>query len=64
MVSEKLKNAVRTSKDKGYIIAQSAGVHPSMLSQIINDILNVKENDPRVIAIGKVVGVSPEDCFE
>ncbi len=64
MVSGKLKNAVLTSEHKGYIIAQLAGVHPSMLSQLINNILNVKEDDPRVIAIGKVVGINPEECFE
>lgn len=64
MVSQKLRDAVRISEKKGYVIAQEAKMHPSMLSQIINGILNVKPGDERVIAIGKVVGVDAEDCFE
>lgn len=64
MVSEKLKNAVRTSNKKGYVIAREANMHPSMLSQIINDLLNVKNGDDRVIAIGRVVGIESKECFE
>ena len=63
MVSKKLKDAVRTSDKKAYIIAQEADMHPTMLSQLINDILNIQDNDERVIAVGKVLGLKPEDCF-
>lgn len=64
MVSEKLKNAVKTSSKRGYVIAQEAGMHPSMLSQIINNFLNVQDGDKRVIAIGSVVGVDTKECFD
>jgi hypothetical protein len=64
MVSKKLKDAVRTSEKKLYVIAHEAKMHPSMLSNIINEALNIKDGDERVISIGRVVGVSPKDCFE
>lgn len=64
MVSQKLKDAVKTSEKLGFRIAQEADMHPSMMSQLLNDILNVKDGDQRVIRIGKVVGVDAEECFE
>lgn len=64
MVSKRFKNAVKLSNKRGYKIAQEARIHPSLLSQIINNIINVKDNDERVIAVGKVVGLEPEECFE
>lgn len=64
MVSKKLKDAVQTDRRKDYVIAATAGLHPSMLSQLINNILTVKDGDERVIRIGEVIGVGPEDCFE
>ena len=64
MVSKKLKAAVKLSDKKLYVIAHEAGMHPSMLSNIINEALNIKDNDERVIKIGKVLGLEPEDCFE
>ncbi len=64
MVSKKLIDAVKVSRERDYKIAQEAGMHPSLLSQLINNIFNVKDGDERVIAIGKVVGVEAKDCFE
>ncbi len=64
MVSQKLKDAVKTSIDMHYVVAKKAGLSQSSMSQLLRGIVEHQENDPRVIAIGKVVGVSPEDCFE
>ncbi len=47
-----------------YRIAQLAGIHPSTLSRILNGIERIKENDKRVLAVGRVLGLKPEDCFE
>jgi len=63
-VSKKLRLAVKTSPHKDYKIANAARMHPSTLSQIINGIIRVHENDDRVIRIGKVLGLKPEECFE
>ena len=64
MVSHKLISAVKLGSEPAYRIAQKANIGPSTLSQLICGIVKVKPQDPRVIAVGRVVGLSPEDCFE
>jgi hypothetical protein len=62
-ISEKLRVAVLLSHKRGYHIAHEAGVHPSTLSKILCGIERIKSGDHRVISIGNVLGVPPEDCF-
>ena len=64
MISKKLKRAVRLSPHRNYKIARAAGVHPSTLSQILCGIVRVKNGDERVIRIGKVLGLKPDECLE
>ena len=64
MINQKLRNAVKLSDNKSYEIAHKAGLHPSTLSRIICGIEKVKPGDPRVIAIGRVLGFSENECFE
>ena len=45
-----------------YQIANKAGLHPTVMSALRDDIRPVRPEDPRVIAIGKVVGVPAADC--
>ena len=63
-ISQKLQIQTKLHPKKSYQIAHEAGLHPSTLSRIICGIENVKPNDQRVIAIGKVLGLSAEECFE
>lgn len=65
-VSQKLRLAVLQATCNGtrqYQIANAAGLHPTIMSALLHDIRPVQANDPRVIAIGKIVGVPPEQCF-
>jgi hypothetical protein len=62
-ISNKLKIAVRMSDLKSYEIAHRAEMHPSTLSRIICGIEKTKPNDPRVIAVGQVLDIPPEECF-
>ena len=64
MINQKLRNTVKLSDKKAYEIAHKAGLHPSTLSRIICGIEKVKPGDPRVIAIGRVLGFSKNECFE
>jgi hypothetical protein len=64
MVSYKLRAAIKLGNEPAYRIAQKAGLDPSTLSKLICGITKVKHQDPRVIAAGRVLGLSPEDCFE
>jgi len=62
-VSRLLFNAIRLDRRRAYRIAQAANLHPSTLSRVINGIERIKPNDPRVIAIGRVLGIPPNECF-
>ena len=63
MISKKLRDAIRLSDRRAYIIAHEAGLHPSTLSRLINGIERVQTGDERVVKIGKVVGVPEKECF-
>ena len=47
-----------------YKIAQRAGVNPSKLSKLINGIDRVRPKDPRIIAVGEIMGLAESECFE
>ncbi len=64
MISKTLRNAIRLSDLRSYEIAHRAGIHPSTLSKILCGIERADPGDPRVIAIARVLELSPEDCFE
>ena len=63
-VSRQLFVAVRLSPRKGYEVAREAGLHPSVLSRLIHNAEPIRSMDPRVIRIGRVLGLGPEECFE
>jgi len=62
--SSKLKAAIKLSETPQYRIAIAAGVHPDSLSKLINGAVRVKPNDPRIISVGAVLGLPPEQSFE
>ena len=63
-VSERLWAAVKTSRRPAYKIAQEAGIHPSWLSKAINGIERVKRGDPRIISVGRILGIPESECFD
>jgi len=64
MVSRKLVEAVKLSDLRAYEIAHKAEMHPTTLSRILNGIEDVKPGDPRILRIGKVLGITAKDCFD
>jgi hypothetical protein len=64
MVSEKLRVAIKLNPDPAYKIAHEAGIDPCTLSKLICGIVKVKPGDPRVIDVGRVLGIPPEECFQ
>jgi len=64
MVSERLRAAIKLGHEPAYKIAQKAGLDPSTLSKLICGITNVKPDDPRVIAVGRVLNIPPNECFQ
>lgn len=63
-ISREFKAAIKLHSKPSYRIAQLAGIDPATLSKIICGIVKVRRNDPRVIAVSRVVGLPIEKCFE
>jgi hypothetical protein len=63
MISNKFRDAIKLNAP-AYQIARKARLHHSTLSKLLCGIDEVKPNDPRIIAVGKVLGLSAEECFE
>jgi hypothetical protein len=63
-VSQKFIAALKLSPLPAYKIAWSAGVNPTMLSKLINGIERPKPGDPRIIDVGRVLGIPAEECFD
>ena len=63
-ITRKFYEAVKLADRPAYKIAQEAKVDPGVLSGILTGRLKVWPNDRRVIAVGKVLGLSPEECLE
>lgn len=64
MISRRLVEVIKLDRRRAYKIAQAARLHPSTFSKILNGIERVQPGDPRVLAIGKVLGLSASELFE
>lgn len=64
MISEKLRAAIKLGPVPAYKIAHEAGLDPSMLSKIICGIVKVEPGDQRVLAVGKILGIPEDGCFD
>jgi hypothetical protein len=65
-VSQKLKLAILQARCNGvkqHKIAAAAGLHPQVLSSLVGDVRPVYPNDERILKVGAVLGLKPEDCF-
>ncbi len=63
-VSQQFLIRLKLNQLPAYKIAQRAGVNPTTLSKLINGIDRVRAQDPRIIAVGEVIGLSESECFE
>ena len=63
-ISDKLRIKIKVNNIPAYRIAQLAGMDPSTLSKLLCGISRIKPNDPRVLAIGKVLGIPENECFQ
>jgi hypothetical protein len=65
-VSQKIRSALwtrRAAGEKQHQLARQAGLHPSVFSSVVNDIIPIREGDPRVLAIAEVLGVPAAEAF-
>jgi hypothetical protein len=63
-VSRELIAKLKLGETQQYAVALKAGIHPTTLSRLIHGAEPLRPNDGRVLAVGKVLGLNPEDCFE
>lgn len=63
-VSMNFKIAVKFCGLPQYRVAQKADLDPAVLSKIMRGSLKVQPKDKRVLAVGAVLGLKPEQCFE
>lgn len=64
MVSRKFIIEVKLSTKPAWQIAYAADLHPNVLSKIMSGAVRTKPGDPRVVRVGKILGLSEEDCFD
>ena len=63
-ISTRLVHAIKLATEPSYKIAVRAGLHPTQLSKLIHGAERVRPNDPRVIQVGRELGLAPAECFE
>ncbi len=63
MLSTAFKEAVKRYPEPQWVIARAAKIHPATLSQLLTGYQLPQPKDERIIRVGEIVGVGPEDCF-
>lgn len=63
-ISHRFLSSLKLADVPAYQIAIRAGLHPSQLSKLIHGAEPVHENDPRIIRVGRELGLQPDECFE
>ena len=62
-LSIRFKVKVKLNEKPAYRLAQIAEVNPNDLYKLMSGISRVKPGDERIIRIGKLLGLSPDECF-
>ena len=55
---------LKLHRDPAYRIAQMAGVNPTTLSKLINGAEPVRPDDDRILRVGRILGLEPEEVFD
>ena len=62
-VSQRLRDALKL-RAPAWRHARSAGVDPTTLSKLLSGAYRLRENDRRIVAVGRELGLLPDECFE
>ncbi len=63
MLTRRFIERLKLWHEPQYSVALKAGVHPSLLSKWIIGAQAVRRGDPRAIAIGRLIGLEPDEVF-
>ena len=59
IVSRQFVDRLKRHHERAYVVAWRTGVHPCVLSKLIHGAERVRPGDPRIIAVGRELGLSP-----
>jgi len=62
-ISNTFKARLKLHSKPAYRVAQAVSVDPHWLSKAIHEAVTIKENDKRILLIGKELGLRPEEIF-
>jgi len=54
---------LKLHSEPAYRIAQMAGVNPTTLSKLINGAEPIRPADDRILRVGRILGLEPEEVF-
>lgn len=66
-VSESLRRRVferRMAGERQYVIARKAGLHPSLVSHLLNGSKPIRRHDARVLRLADALGLSADQAIE
>jgi hypothetical protein len=63
-LSRAFKVALKLSDEPAYAVAQRARIHPATLSKLISGAERLRQDDPRIVAVGRELGLTAAECFE
>ncbi len=55
---------LKLHSEPAYRIAQMAGVNPTTLSKLINGAEPVRLDDDRILRVGRILGLEPDQVFD
>ena len=64
IVSAQFKDALKRHPWPAYRLWRRHDVDPTTGSKLLNGAVVVLPNDPRIIAVGRDLGLTPAECFE
>jgi hypothetical protein len=64
MLSETFLARLRSSQTPMYRLAAKAGTDPFWVSRLVSAALAVKARDERIVRLGRLVGLGPNEVFE
>ena len=64
VVSERFKDALKNAPEPAYRYWRRADVDPTTGSKLLGGAVLPRPNDPRVLRVGRLLGLSAGECFE
>ena len=63
-ISQEFLTRLKLHPEPAYRIAQSANLDPATLSKLIHGAIRLHPSDPRITAVGEILGLTESECFE